>query len=197
MTDRSLELNYSWSYYNTQRLSVGAEYNYIFLFNEFDPTRSDATPLPSGQGYGFTALGVDYRTDRRKRLSASGGLEGGQFFNGYRYGADLGVVYRYQPYGSIDFRARYQYIDLPAPYASRGLLLIGPRIDLTFSKSVFLTTFFQYNEQIENINVNARLQWRYAPVSDFFLVYTDNYDSFDLSVKNRAVFAKVTYWLNL
>ena len=197
LTDRSLELGYDWSYFNTQRLSLEAEYNYIFLFDEFDPTRSDATPLPGGVGYGFTNLSVDYQTDRRKRFSSSWGVEAGQFFNGFSYGVGGGLVYRYQPFGAIDFRVNYRYIDLPEPYASRGILLIGPRIDLTFSKSVFLTTFVQYNEQIQNVNVNARLQWRYAPVSDFFLVYTDNYDSMDLSVKNRAVVAKVTYWLNL
>ena len=197
LTDRSLELGYGWNYFNTQELSFGAEYNYIFLFSEFDPTRSDATPLPADRGYGFTNFAARYRTDRRKRFSSSWELEAGEFFNGYRYGFGGGLVYRYQPFGSIDLRFNYQYINLPKPYASRGLFLIGPRIDLTFSKSVFLTTFLQYNEQISNVNVNARLQWRYAPVSDFFLVYTDNYDSFDLSVKNRAIVAKVTYWLNL
>jgi len=86
---------------------------------------------------------------------------------------------------------------LPEPYASTSLFLIGPRIDLTFTKSLFLTTFIQYNDQIDNINLNTRLQWRFAPVSDFFLVYTDNYDSLNLGVKNRAVVAKVTYWLNI
>jgi len=55
----------------------------------------------------------------------------------------------------------------------------------------------QYNDQIDNINVNARLQWRFAPVSDFFLVYTDNYDSLEYGVKNRSLVAKVTYWLNI
>lgn len=197
ITDRSAELGYRWGYKNTQNLRFDLEYNFIFLFNEFDPTRSDATPLPANTGYGFTAFSGEYQTDRRKKFSSRWNVDAGQFFNGYRYGVGGGLLYRYQPYGSIDLRFNYQFIDLPAPFASRGLFLIGPRIDLTFSKSLFLTTFVQYNEQIENINVNARLQWRYAPVSDFFLVYTDNYDSFNLSVKNRAVFAKVTYWLNL
>jgi hypothetical protein len=86
---------------------------------------------------------------------------------------------------------------LTFPFASKALFLIGPRIDLTFSKSVFLTTFVQYNDQIDNININARLQWRFAPVSDFFLVYTDNYNSLDYAVKTRSVVAKVTYWLNI
>ena len=197
ITDRSAELGYSWSYANTQRLRAELNYNFIYLLSDFDPSRSDAKPLPGNQGYGFTSARVNYRTDRRKRFSSSIDLEGGEFFNGYRYGIGGGFLLRYQPYGSIDLRVNYQYIDLPGEFATTSLFLIGPRIDLTFSKSLFLTTFIQYNEQINNINLNARLQWRYAPVSDFFLVYTDNYDSLDFGVKNRAVVAKVTYWLNL
>jgi hypothetical protein len=51
------------------------------------------------------------------------------------------------------------------------------------------------------VNINSRLQWRFRPVSDLFLVYTDNYftDQFfqNPNVKNRALVLKVTYWLNL
>ena len=31
---------------------------------------------------------------------------------------------------------------------------------------------------IENININSRLQWRFKPMSDVYLVYTDNYDTY-------------------
>ena len=54
----------------------------------------------------------------------------------------------------------------------------------------------QYNNQIDNLNVNARLQWRYKSVSDFYLVYTDNYQTENFFVRNRSIVAKVTYWLN-
>ena len=58
------------------------------------------------------------------------------------------------------------------------------------------------------MNLNARIQWRYNPASDFFLVYTDNYlPSFSsqigqdvpglFAVKNRALVLKWTYWWNI
>lgn len=197
LTDRNVEFSYDWQYGNTSRFELATEYNYIFLLEDFDPSRTDATPLPGNQGYGFWSFGAEWRTDSRKRLSASINPQVGQFFNGQSYGIGGNIIYRYQPYGAINLRVNYRYIDLPEPFASTALFLIGPRIDLTFTKSLFLTTFIQYNDQIDNINLNARLQWRFAPVSDFFLVYTDNYDSFDLGVKNRAVVAKVSYWLNM
>lgn len=67
-------------------------------------------------------------------------------------------------------------------------------------KKIFFTTFIQYNNQLDNLNINARFQWRFKPVSDFFLVYTDNYlaTPSDLFMShNRALVAKLTYWLNL
>jgi hypothetical protein len=62
---------------------------------------------------------------------------------------------------------------------------------------VFFTGFMQYNEQSNNINVNTRLQWRYKPASDLFIVYTDNYLPTPFAVKNRFLVLKLTYWWNI
>ena len=195
-TDRLMFLSWNFNYTNTSNLRLTVANEYVYLLEEFDPTRTDANPLPGEVGYTFTRFSAEYRSDLRKELFFRVEPTVGQFFNGYRYGLQTNLTWRYQPLGQIALTTNYSYIDLPDPYASAGLFLIGPRIDLTFSRSIFLTTFFQYNSQIDNVNVNARLQWRFAPVSDFFLVYTDNYNSLDWRVKNRAIVAKVTYWLN-
>jgi len=68
---------------------------------------------------------------------------------------------------------------------------------LSFTKILFLTTFFQYNSQVNNFNINARLQYRFKPMSDFFIVYSDNYYATNLEKKNRAIVAKLVYWFNL
>ena len=56
------------------------------------------------------------------------------------------------------------------------------------------------------MNVNARIQWRYKPASDLFIVYTDNYlptvgqpnnDLVPFAIKNRALVLKWTYWWNI
>jgi hypothetical protein len=52
---------------------------------------------------------------------------------------------------------------------------------------------------LDNLNINSRFQWRFAPASDFFLVYTDNYYTEDFSAftnRNKAVVGKITFWLN-
>ena len=116
------------------------------------------------------------------------------------------VKFRYQPYGVLSMDFSYNRIRLPQPYGSTDIFLVGPRFDFTFTKNIFWTTFVQYNSQIENLNINSRLQWRFKPVSDLFLVYTDNYfassfehgEAFQIGQpKYRSLVLKLTYWLNL
>jgi hypothetical protein len=74
---------------------------------------------------------------------------------------------------------------------------VGPRLDISFSRKLFLTTFLQYNEQADNVNLNGRFLWRFRPVSDLFIVYSENYFPGNLNVKNRALVLKLSYWLSL
>ena len=126
---------------------------------------------------------------------------GGYYANGTRLNLTADLGYRFQPYVSLAASASYNDIRLPQPWGHTTFWLVGPRFDLTLTNKLYLTTFVQYNEQQKNMNVNARVQWRYKPASDFFLVYTDNYlpnsaqigqdvPGF-LSVKNRALVLEV------
>ncbi len=200
-TDHNIELGWDFSLSNFGRAGAGFTHQYTELFDEFNPTRVDTTEknvkLLQPGIYRYTSFRGFYSSDRRKQFSWNIRPNIGQFFNGQRYGLAGGFGLNLQPRARIELDYNFNYIELPEGYDSAAILLVGPRIDLTFSKSLFLTTFFQYNNQIDNFNVNARLQWRFAPVSDFFLVYTDNYYSTDFTTKNRAIVAKLTYWLNV
>jgi len=46
------------------------------------------------------------------------------------------------------------------------------------------------------LNINSRIQWRFKPVSDVYLVYTDNYYPESFKNKNRAIVLKINYWIN-
>jgi hypothetical protein len=98
----------------------------------------------------------------------------------------------------VSITAQYNKLDFPSIYGSNELLLIANRVELNFTTNLFWTTFLQYNTQANNFNINSRLQWRYKPMSDLFLVYTDNYFATPfLNNKNRAIVFKMNYWLNL
>ncbi len=165
--------------------------------DSFDPTNSDGLELEEGEDFDYIRYGVSYDSDRRSLISYSLDVFNGGFFNGDRFFLRGELRYRFQPFGSISANFQYNKVTLPAPYNSADLYLVGPRLEISFTDKIFWSTFIQYNNQIDNINLNTRLQYRFKPVSDFFIVYTDNYLPETLGSKNRALVLKLSYWLNI
>lgn len=154
-------------------------------------------PIPAGS-YKYTQASAEYKSDNRAAFAYNAGIGIGRFYNGKYLQFSGGITLRKQPWLTIDLNAEYNKIDFPMPYGYAHLFLIAPRIEVNFSNTLFWTTFLQYNTQADNFNINSRLQWRYKPASDIFLVYTDNYFATPfLQNKNRALVFKINYWLNL
>jgi len=195
--DHELKFDYDLSFTSGARLSFNITQNFTYLTDSFDPTNTDGAKLPAATDYTYYDYRLSFNSNERRAFFFRINHFGGQYFNGERYGISGTMTYRAQPYALISLNYNYNKILLPDPYSDADLILLGPKLDITFSRSLFLTTFFQFNNQSENVNINARLQWRFKPVSDIFLVYTDNYASTNWAVKNRAIVFKVTYWLNL
>lgn len=194
-TDGKFGVNITFN--NTSEFNVAIKHNFTHLYYDFDPTHSDGVPLPADSEYTWYSGEIGYTSDRRKAFSFQTTGQYGSFFNGRKFSFIGNVGYKFRPFGSFFISAAYNDVQLPEPYSSDKFWLIGPRADITFTNSLFLTTFVQYNEQADNVNVNARFQWRFAPVSDLFVVYTDNYFPTDFKVKNRALVVKLSYWLNI
>ncbi len=196
MTDREIDLSYSLTWIDRSRISVELEEGYVKLFEPFDPTNTGGEMLPSGSEFNWTELALTYQSNQRQLFTYQ--LQGryGGFFNGTRKSLNSELNYRVQPYGSLSLITSFNRIELPDPYTSADLVLIGPRLDITFTEALFFTTFIQFNNQVDNLNMNMRLQWRFAPVSDLFIVYTENSYPKGLLTKNRGIVLKLSYWLN-
>jgi hypothetical protein len=199
--DRSLSCRAFVEFPGQSRLEGRFDSEYTYLFFPFDPTNSGGERLPEGTDYVYSSLRVDFSSDLRRNLYYDFRVQRGQYFNGEITRLRGSFNYRWQPYGIIALSYDYNNIRLPDPYSSAVFWLVGPRAELAFSRSFFFSAFLQYNTQADNVNINTRLQWRFQPVSDLFLVYTDNYFTegfFNAPAgKNRALVLKVTYWLNI
>lgn len=197
VTDYDINFMYRISFQNTANFEMRLRREFVYLFRSFDPTNSGGVQLPADSEYGYNLIIARYSSDFRKAFGFSLSTRSGGYFNGSRLNLEGDISYRFQPYGVLAIAGSVNRIRLPDPYADANLFLIGPRLDITFSRSLFWTTFIQYNSQIDNLNINSRLQWRFKPVSDLFVVYTDNYFPDQFVNKNRALVVKLTYWLNL
>lgn len=196
-TDRDYNISYTVRFNSFAELTVTQKNRYLYLFQDFDPTRTGGEKLAAGTDYYTKTLGLEFKSNPRNMFNVTLKADGGEYYTGNYFSlvSELGLRMGYLANISMNFN--YARVRLPAPQSDADLVLVGPRIDLTFTKSLFWTTFIQYNNQIDNLNINTRLQWRFAPVSDFFLVYTDNYFPSDFTPKQRSLVFKLNYWLNL
>lgn len=180
--------------------------DFTYLFFDFDPTNTSGKKLKAGTSYNYQSFRLAYQSNTNNLFYYNFTTRIGEYFNGKIRSIGGASNYRFLPYALLSFDFNYSNIALPQGYNSTELWLLSPRAEITFSKSLFFTTFVQYNNQANNVNINARLQWRFKPVSDMFIVYTDNYFATDpesvynlgaLGSKSRALVIKFNYWLNL
>lgn len=196
-TDNESILLYLFNFRNQSIFDVWVADSYVKLLQPFDPTNSNKDTLSAGTTHRWKAFGIEFFSKPQQLLTYNISTRfGGYYAGGNRYNVTADIGYRFQPYVGITLNMTYNDIRLPAPWSNTKFWLIGPRVDITFTNTVFLTTFVQYNNQQKNINLNTRFQWRYRPASDLFLVYTDNYYSAPLYVRNRAFVLKAVYWWN-
>lgn len=205
-TEHLYVLAYRVNFYNRSDLTVWAATDYVKLLRPFDPTNFVGDTLATGTQHSWKSWGMDFVSKPQSLFTyAFNSRYGGYYADGTRLRLGWEVGYRFQPYVAISLTGNYNHIDfdranvLPETLKDKSfdLWLVGTRLDVTLTNKLFFTNFLQYNNQIQNVNLNMRLQWRYSPASDLFVVYTDNYLSNDFSIRNRALVFKFTYWWNI
>jgi Domain of unknown function (DUF5916)/Carbohydrate family 9 binding domain-like len=150
--------------------------------------------LPADR-YFYQTVGANLTTNARKPLFGSIETNTGTYYSAqyWNYKADLN--FRIQPWGAFGLTAEQAFLDYKTPaQKADNIALFGAKAEISFNQNLFLTTFAQYNTQAKRFNLNSRLQWRFRPLSDIYLVYTDNYETTDFQPLNKALVLKVNYW---
>jgi len=196
LTDRQTRNDYFVRFKDMSQIDLKTNIWYVLLRNNFDPTNKKVNFLQTGTAYNWFDASLSFTSDSRKPFKYILQTGYGGFFNGQKLSISGNLNYRLQPYGYVSLVFNYNDLILPAPWQRTRFWLLGPKIDMTFTDKLFFSTYVQYNQQADNLNINARFQWRYKPVSDFFIVYTNNYFTGSMNQKNWALVLKVSYWLN-
>jgi hypothetical protein len=196
LTDRETQLSYTIGWKNKSLLTASMEEQFVKLSRAFDPTNTGGEKLAAGEQFHWQNVLAGFTSDARRLFNYTLTAGYGGYYNGNRWNVSGLMNYRVQPYGSVGMTMSYNNITLPGPYNSAKLILVGPTLNITFTDKIFFTTFVQYNNQIDNLNMNFRFQWRFAPVSDLFIVYTGNSYTENFVNKNRGITVKLSYWFN-
>ncbi len=189
--ERTNGIEYAVEFKNSSQIELAVQETETDLRFPFSFTGE--TPLPKGR-YSYSDISLEYASDERKLLQYQLALRTGQFYNGTINSVEANFLLRKQPWGNFGLGLEYNNLQFPEPYGEAKLWAVTPRVEISFSRNLFWTTFMQYNTQADNFNINSRFQWRFSPMSDLFIVYTDNYAVEDFSVKNRALVLKASYW---
>ena len=197
--ERLNRIRYFISFRNTSEFRIRFNLNELDLLYPFSFT--SGIPLPARK-YRTADVQIEYESDERKPLSYSVSAQRGGFYNGKLTQLRGDINFRVQPWGN--FSVGYQWNDLsfPDPHGSSLITAMVSKIEIGFSRNLLWTTLFQYVDQSDFVGINSRLQWRFSPMSDLFLVYVDNYDLLasglegrrSLTTNNRALLLKASYW---
>ena len=195
----------NFQFQNSARIDWSYRMRNVLLYYPIDITGNSGN-FAAGR-YLFNEARLNFQSDRRRPFFYTVGGIVGDFYSGSRTSLTAEANLRVQPKAIFSLSYRREDVNMPSPNQSTVLTLIGPRVEYNFTKKWFSTLFVQYNTQSENMNINARVQYRFAPMSDLFIVFSENYlpnttqfmgneDFPFLSIKNRALTVKLSYWFN-
>lgn len=186
------------SFRNSSSIQLFTDNNTVNLWFPFSFVNDKTTSPLEAKVYNYTNYGLSLSSDVRKNFVFSGGIKYGKFYSADFTQITAMINARKQPYFSLNLNAEYNDLKFPKGYGQQKYFLFGPQIEVNFTNSLFWTTFLQWNNQADNFNINSRIQWRYRPMSDIFLVFTDNYFVQGIFAnKNRTLVLKINYWLNV
>lgn len=177
---------------NSTEFRVSLLRNDYNLYLPFSPLKSPAEYMIGK--YGWYSGTAGFTSNNRKKLNGIVDVYFGNYYSGKRYALAGSLNWRRQPWGV--FSLTYRHEDINLGFQGHNTYdLLGTKVDISFSTTMYFTCFLQYNTQADNVNVNLRYQWRYKPLSDFFVVYTENYNP-QFRSKDRVLALKLVYWFN-
>lgn len=145
--------------------------------------------------YYYTRQKVRFYTDRSAKISISGTVDWGEFYNGKRTTINAGL--RFVPIPHVAFTADYEHNDINdlgenRESLSTHLTTIGSRFAV--NPRIQLSAFYQYNTFDEQGRWNIRGSWEYRPLSFIYLVYNNTRnEGFENPLEQQQFIGKVTF----
>jgi len=192
LNERDNTLSYDLVFKNTSSFTISGvnrEVNLNFATN-FLGNEYDNLPV---NNYNFSRGTVSFNSDRRKRFTYDTSASYGDFFNGKITTLSASGNMRFGYWGNFSLSYNYNDIRLPENYGEIDLHLFRFRGLVSFTNKLFFNNTVQYNSQSENFSVFSKLQWRYSPLSDIFLIYNQNNNTNGFDLSNRSIILKLTY----
>ncbi|WP_197062564.1 carbohydrate binding family 9 domain-containing protein [Muricauda sp. MAR_2010_75] len=188
------EVTLSANWRNTSTLGLTLSHADVNLLVPF--SISPEEPLPIG-GYRFNNMDLGYKSNRNSKFLIDLSAAAGSFYNGKITSGNVKVGYRLQPYGNINLAYEKNILDFPNQFGDSNLDLLINEINLSLTNKLFINSVLQLNTQQDIFSGYARLQYRYSPLSDFFLVFSKVTGIEDNPLNEHFIALKFTHWFSL
>ena len=196
--DRGTEFGYEVNFKNRSEMMLAFENQFIVLQNPFDPIRTGVSSLEALTEHRWNSINLYFSSKPQSLFTYDlKSSYGGYFQNGKRWLFFSEMGYRFQPYVELNSLVSYNHILLEKPWGVNGFWLLGVKSNFTFTKNIFFSNLYQYNEQQRLWNFNSRFQWRYKPASDIYLVFNSSDSNILVPNRNWNITLKINYWINL
>ncbi|MEE2822999.1 MAG: DUF5916 domain-containing protein [Acidobacteriota bacterium] len=119
----------------------------------------------------------------------------GDFWNGTRKGMLLSLALK--PHYKFSVSSQLQWTHLKLKGGDFTTRLFSTRIEYAFSTKRFLSALIQYNSDLDQISTNLRFNLIHRPLSDIFVVYTEQRDVSKTGALNKSLMFKYTHMLNV
>ena len=144
--------------------------------------------------YNFKTTSFIYSAGQQRRVSGAVLYEVGTFYSGRRQSVTLNAVrVQVTPQVSMEPSLSLNVVDLPEGHFTATV--VRTRATYTMTPRMFVSGIVQRTSSGASIGSNVRLRWEYAPGSELFVVYTDDYDTEarpNVSpLRNRAFVVKI------
>jgi len=145
--------------------------------------------VPAGS-YDFREGSASYVSSAARALSGEIRVSGGGYFQGHRRSIGGSLVWRPNAHLGFDLGADHNVIELDDDPFTVDVFSV--KVDYAWSTDLLAGAWVQYNDATGEIVTNARLNFIHAPLSDFFLVYSERRLSDGGTVLDRRLTAKLT-----
>ena len=149
----------------------------------------EAVTLARGD-YRYLDYDVSFSTDPSRKISGSGSLNWGEFWDGRRTSAGGSLAWKPNFHMNIDIGYEHNRVHLPQAEFTTDLL--ATRFTYAFTSRAFLNAFVQYNVDTHQVSSNIRFHLIHRPLSDLYIVYNDLRDTQGTGLVERALIVKFT-----
>lgn len=140
--------------------------------------------------YSWREATAGYTSSGARALSGNVRVTAGDFYNGSRKSIAVGTTWRPRYDVYVETSLQHNQVSLPQDAFDADVGYV--RVRYSWSTALFGSAFVQYNAQSKQLVTNARINLRYAPMSDVFLVYTERRNQGDGITNERSIAIKAT-----